>query len=107
MAHPSKILAISDEVLLADDGVPKHTAIATLSAALSTWKEVLVFTRRPGVAKRELALAENVLRNMKIGTHEKSVVPRCSFSMKRPHGSALLAENALNWTGSVPVLRSA
>jgi hypothetical protein len=104
MAAGKKTLCISDEILLDEDGTPTRQALPLISAALKEWRGVVVFTRRPGVAKRQLSSLEAHMRSLGCFYGEEALVKRIEFSMKRPPGSTLLAEKAICWDGSLPKL---
>lgn len=105
---PKKSLCISDEVAFLESGEARPNAVALIAAALAEWPEVVIFTRRPGVCKKELGLAEAALGN---GPSPYVVGPtplnrRVRFSMRRPDDSVLVARNCINWDGMIPSLRS-
>ncbi len=104
---PKKPLCISDEVLFDESGSALPNCVAIVASALAEWPEVVVFTRRPGVSKKELGLAEFVEKEA--GRFESAATPlnrRVKFSMKRPEHSVLIARDAINWDGAIPSLRS-
>ena len=104
----NKTLCISDEVLFREDGALLPDGLLTLEAALTTWKHVCVFTRRPGLAKRVVGLEENAKRTAGGLRDVPVLVRRILFSMQRPVGSTLLARNCVNWDGKgLPTLRTA
>jgi hypothetical protein len=105
---PKKSLCISDEILFNEDGSAKPIAVSVIYSALADWKEVHVFTRRPGVCKKELGLAEAAMINGDTG-YEPLGTPlnrKAKFGMKRPEHSVLLAIDCINWNGYMPSLRS-
>jgi hypothetical protein len=105
---PKKSLCISDEILFDDEGTARPIAVGVVAAALAEWPVVVIFTRRPGVCKRELGLAEAALALGNTG-YRPSATPlnrRVTFSMKRPDHSVLIARDCINWDGAVPSLRS-
>ena len=96
-------LCIEDEVLLTAEGEPHAQTLPIILSAMSEWKKVVVFTRRPGVAKRAIGAAESMARRSGVKTLGKGPIwRRLTYSMRRPEHSVLLATNCINWTGKIP-----
>lgn len=97
-----KILAVEEQCLL-KDGQPTRGCFEWLALALEEFTQVVVLSTERGRASRQLGTLEHCWRKEKGGPLPKPIVKRLAFEPFRPEGSVLLAREAFNFRGRLPM----